>query len=131
MEYHGKHYTIVQGIGPHSWKWPVHLDEKISIIYPPPEFPKYTFVHFSGTKSRFSRFGAAQWSREHRVLSRHYLVRQARALLKLAQSTNNPQLSAALVEKAVHLKSQVDESNARPGLSPLAPDVEPETRRAE
>jgi hypothetical protein len=28
MEYRGKHYTIVQGIGPDSWKWSVHLDEK-------------------------------------------------------------------------------------------------------
>lgn len=28
MEYRGKHYTIVQGIGPDSWKWRVHLDEK-------------------------------------------------------------------------------------------------------
>jgi hypothetical protein len=28
MEYRGKHYTIVQGIDPHSWKWEVHLDQK-------------------------------------------------------------------------------------------------------
>ena len=28
MEYRGKHYTMVQGIGPDSWKWKVHLDEK-------------------------------------------------------------------------------------------------------
>ena len=28
MEYRGKRYTIVQGIGPNSWKWKVHLDEK-------------------------------------------------------------------------------------------------------
>ena len=28
MEYRGKHFTIVQGIGPNSWKWKVHLDEK-------------------------------------------------------------------------------------------------------
>ena len=28
MEYRGKHYTIVQGIGPNSWKWKVHLDER-------------------------------------------------------------------------------------------------------
>jgi hypothetical protein len=28
MEYRGKSYTIVQGIGPNSWKWKVHLDEK-------------------------------------------------------------------------------------------------------
>jgi hypothetical protein len=28
MEYRGKHYTIVEGIGPDSWKWKVHLDDK-------------------------------------------------------------------------------------------------------
>jgi hypothetical protein len=28
MEYRGKTYTIVQGIGPNSWKWTVRLDEK-------------------------------------------------------------------------------------------------------
>jgi hypothetical protein len=28
MEYRGKHYTVVQGIGPQSWRWSVHLDEK-------------------------------------------------------------------------------------------------------
>ena len=27
MEYRGKRYTIVQGIGPASWKWTVYLDE--------------------------------------------------------------------------------------------------------
>ena len=28
MEYRSKHYTVVQGIGPQSWKWSVHLDGK-------------------------------------------------------------------------------------------------------
>jgi hypothetical protein len=28
MEYRGKQYTIVQGIGPNLWKWTVRLDEK-------------------------------------------------------------------------------------------------------
>jgi hypothetical protein len=27
MEYRGKNFTIVQGIGPDSWKWTVRLDE--------------------------------------------------------------------------------------------------------
>jgi len=61
------------------------------------------------------------------VISRQYFVRQAATLLEFAQSTTNPQLAAVLVEKAAALKSKVDEANARPGLSPLAPDVEPET----
>jgi hypothetical protein len=29
MEYRGKRFTIVQGIGPESWKWAVYSDEKI------------------------------------------------------------------------------------------------------
>jgi len=28
MEYRGKHYAIVQGIGLRAWKWTVHLDER-------------------------------------------------------------------------------------------------------
>jgi hypothetical protein len=28
MEYRRKYFTIVQGIGPDSWKWSVRLDEK-------------------------------------------------------------------------------------------------------
>jgi hypothetical protein len=28
MEYRGKHYTIVQGIGAESWTWTVHLNQK-------------------------------------------------------------------------------------------------------
>ena len=28
MEYRGKHFTIVQGVGPDSFKWKVYLDEK-------------------------------------------------------------------------------------------------------
>jgi hypothetical protein len=28
MEYRGKSYSIVQGIGPDSWKWTVQLDER-------------------------------------------------------------------------------------------------------
>jgi hypothetical protein len=28
MQYRGKHYTVVQGIEPNSWKWTVDLDEQ-------------------------------------------------------------------------------------------------------
>jgi hypothetical protein len=28
MEYRGKHFTILQGVGPGSWKWTVQLDER-------------------------------------------------------------------------------------------------------
>jgi hypothetical protein len=46
-------------------------------------------------------------------------------LLKFANSTNNPQLAAVLIEKAADLKLQVDETSTTPDPSPLAPDVEP------
>jgi hypothetical protein len=30
MQYRGKHYIVVQGIEPDSWKWIVDLDEQTS-----------------------------------------------------------------------------------------------------
>jgi hypothetical protein len=30
MQYRGKHYIVVQGIEPDSWKWTVELDEQTS-----------------------------------------------------------------------------------------------------
>jgi len=60
------------------------------------------------------------------VIGRQYFTRQAATLLKFAQSTTSPQLAAVLTVKAADLKSQLDES-MRPDLSPLAPDVEPES----
>ena len=60
------------------------------------------------------------------VIGRQYFTHQAATLLKFAKSTTNPQLAAVLAVKAADLKSQLDEST-RPGLSPLAPDVEPES----
>jgi hypothetical protein len=57
------------------------------------------------------------------MVSRSYFVRQAATLIKFAQSTSDPQVVAALVEKAVDLKSQIDKSPA-PDPSPLPPDVE-------
>ena len=59
------------------------------------------------------------------MIGRQYFLRQAATLLKLALSTNDPKLAAALVEKAANLLAQIDESDARPDLSPRAPDIEP------
>jgi hypothetical protein len=59
------------------------------------------------------------------VLGRNCFARQAATLLKFAQSTSDPQLAAALIEKAADLKSQVDESPpAPPDQGPHAADVE-------
>jgi hypothetical protein len=64
------------------------------------------------------------------MLSRDYFVSQVTTLLKFAKATTNPQLAAALIEKAADLKSQVDESTTTDQTSQAA-DVQPETRRAE
>jgi hypothetical protein len=61
---------------------------------------------------------------ENIVAGRRYLTRQAATFLKFAQSTNDPELAAFLVEKAADLKSQVEEDGT-PDPSPVAPDVEP------
>jgi hypothetical protein len=63
---------------------------------------------------------------ESKVIGRWYFLRQAAAALEFAQSTNDPKLAAALVEKAANLLAQIDESSARSDPSPQAPDVEPE-----
>ena len=52
-------------------------------------------------------------------------MRQAATLLKFARSTNNPELAAVLVEKAVALKSQVDEKSPMADPSAQGPDIEP------
>ena len=53
-----------------------------------------------------------------------YFVRQAAILLGLAKATRDPKISAALLDKAAKLKSQVDEPMI--DRSPRAPDVQPE-----
>jgi hypothetical protein len=62
------------------------------------------------------------------VIGRWYFLRQAATALEFAQSTNDPKLAAALLEKAANLLAQIDEPGARPDPSLQAPDVEPENR---
>ena len=57
------------------------------------------------------------------VIGRNYFIRQATALLNLAQSTKDPSLAAALIGRAVKIKSQIDDT-ALTDQSPHAPDVE-------
>lgn len=59
------------------------------------------------------------------MISKRYLMRQARALVSFAKSTNNPELAAVLVERAADLKDQLDEKKASVDPSLQAPDVEP------
>ena len=62
------------------------------------------------------------------MVGQNYFKRQAATLLKFARSTSDPQVVAALVEKATQLRSQVDETIPSPDRSPKAPDIEPESR---
>jgi hypothetical protein len=62
------------------------------------------------------------------VIGRWYFLRQAATALEFAQSTHDPKLAAALLEKAANLLAQIDEPGARPDPSLQAPDVEPENR---
>ena len=57
-----------------------------------------------------------------KVVGRQYVKRQATILLKFAQTTSDPKVAAALVEKAADLKARVEHA---PDPSPHAPDVEP------
>ena len=59
------------------------------------------------------------------MVGKAYLSRQMTALLNFARQTNNPELSALLVQKAARLKSQADEIIPREDIGPKAPDVEP------
>ena len=58
------------------------------------------------------------------VIGKLYFVRQAATLLRFAQSTHDPNVAAALVEKAADLKSQMDETLPPSDVTPVAPDVE-------
>ena len=62
---------------------------------------------------------------EIEVIGKEYFVRQAAILFGLAKTTTDPKISAALLDKAADLKSQVDEPGAPPDLTPIAPDIEP------
>ena len=59
------------------------------------------------------------------VIGKQYFVRQAAILFGIAKATRDPQLSAALMDKAADVQAKVDEMSAPRDLSPRPPDVEP------
>jgi hypothetical protein len=69
----------------------------------------------------------ARWDTtgEIHVIGKAYFVRQVAILFRFAKATKDPQISAALMEKAADLKLQVDDPSASHDLTPQAPDVEP------
>ena len=58
------------------------------------------------------------------MIGKQYFVRQAAILFGMAKTTSDPKISAALLDKAADLKSQLDEQVI--DRSPRAPDVQPE-----
>src|SRR5258706_9125954 len=80
------------------------------------------------SNSRVMALALVGYHGESTVIGRQYFLRQAATALEFARSTNDPKLSAALVEKASDLLAQIDESSPRPDPSPQAPAVEPENR---
>ena len=61
---------------------------------------------------------------EKNVVDKQYLVRQALTLLKYGKATSDPNVAAALFEKAAELQSQLEEAPLVSDLSPRAPDVQ-------
>ena len=72
-----------------------------------------------------SRGGAGIPRGKLKVIGKQYFVRQAAILFGLAKATTDPKISAALLDKAADLKSQVDEPGGPSDSTPLAPDIEP------
>jgi hypothetical protein len=60
------------------------------------------------------------------VLDRAYFVRQIQTLLTFAKSTSDPAFAAFLLDKAVDLRSRVEEAPPARDLGPRPPDVQPE-----
>ena len=87
---------------------------------------RFTFEHYLERIGRRLRLGNLG-TQGNIMVGRNYFKRQAATLLKFARSTSDPQVVAALVEKASDLRSQVDETTPAPDLSPRAPDIEPES----
>jgi hypothetical protein len=69
----------------------------------------------------------ARWDTtgETHVIGKAYFVRQAAILFRFAKATKDPEISAALLEKAADLKLRVDDPTASPRVTLQAPDVEP------
>jgi hypothetical protein len=67
--------------------------------------------------------GALGYHGDNNVIGKEYFVRQAAILFGMAKATTDPKISAALLDKAADLKSQLDEPTI--DRSPRAPDVEP------
>lgn len=59
------------------------------------------------------------------MIDKNYLARHAAVLLKLAWSTADRNLAAALISKAADLKARIDDEASCPDGTPLSSGVEP------
>jgi hypothetical protein len=85
-----------------------------------------TFVHSLEQSSNFRVMASALgYHGASKVIGKEYFMRQAAILFGLAKATRDPEISAALLDKAADLKSQVDGPGTSPDLTPRAPDVLP------
>jgi hypothetical protein len=86
-------------------------------------------LHSGGTDVRPALGGAAPDDGETSVIGKEYFSRQVATLLKFAQSTNDPGIASALIEKAADLKFRGDREMPPSDAVPLAPDIEPPAAR--
>jgi hypothetical protein len=84
--------------------------------------PLYTFRQFHWNETPISASYGSAVSGERIVASKKYIIRQAAILLEFAKTTKDPNISAALIDKAADIK---DRDNPLPDRSPQAPDIEP------
>lgn len=61
------------------------------------------------------------------MIGKQYFVRQAAILFGIAKATKDPQMSAALMDKAADIKSKVDELEKPRDLTARAPDIQSPT----
>lgn len=59
------------------------------------------------------------------MIDKNYLARHAATLLKLAWSTADRDVAAALISKAADLKARIDDEAGCPDVAPLASSIEP------
>lgn len=89
----------------------------------------FTFIHFPGTNPRLLHdpLGELGYHGEPQVIGKQYFVRQAAILFGIAKATKDPQMSAALMDKAADIKSKVDELEKPRDLTARAPDIQSPT----
>jgi hypothetical protein len=87
----------------------------------------FTFYHSQEPLRHFCVASVVDWDTTGKVhvIGKAYFVRQAAIMFGLAKATQDPKISAALMEKAADLKLRVDDPAVTRVVTPSAPDNEP------